>query len=290
MPFYGRVDHFKAAVTSVLAQDDPRWRLVIVDDVYPDLSAGEWAQSLGDERIEYHRNEVNLRPSLNYRRCVSMMRTPYATILGCDDVLLPDYVGRVLQLIDEHPGHALIQPGVEVIDDDGQVHLPLADRVKRWYEPRGARPLTLAGAAAARSLLKANWTYFPSLVWSVAELQRREFRADLDVVQDLAMILDVVLDGGSLLVDDQVVFQYRRHAGSVSAVTGTDGSKFAQERVLFAEMRDQCGARGWSAAARAARWHTSSRLNALSEVPPALRRRDRASLRTLLRHSLGSVP
>jgi hypothetical protein len=38
MPFYGRVDHFKEAVRSVIEQDDPEWRLTVLDDKYPDAS------------------------------------------------------------------------------------------------------------------------------------------------------------------------------------------------------------------------------------------------------------
>ncbi len=290
MPFYGRIDHFQAAVRSVLAQDDDRWRLVIVDDVYPDLSAGEWAKAIDDPRVEYHRNDVNLRPSLNYRKCVSMMQTEFAVIMGCDDIMLPGYVRRVHELIEQHPDAAIVQPGVRVISDNGQQHLPPADRVKGWYRPSIDGPTELAGGDLARSLLRANWTYFPSLCWRVSELQKREFRAGLDVVQDLAMILDIVLDGGTFVLDDTVVFEYRRHAGSVSAVTGPDGTKFAQERVLFAEMRDEMRSRGWTRAARAARWHPTSRLNALSELPSAARLRDREGLRSLLRHAFGPVP
>lgn len=290
MPFYGRIDHFQAAVRSVLAQDDDRWRLVIVDDVYPDLAAGEWARAIDDPRVEYHRNEVNLRPSLNYRKCVSMMQTEFAVIMGCDDIMLPGYVGRVHELVERYPDAALVQPGVRVIDDAGAVHLPMADRVKGWYQPSTDGPVELGGRDLARSLLRANWTYFPSLCWRVSELQRREFRADLDVVQDLAMIMDIVIDGGTLVLDDDPVFEYRRHAGSVSAVTGPDGTKFAQERILFAEMRDAMRRLGWTRASRAARWHATSRLNALSELPAALRLRDRAGLRSLTRHAFGPVP
>lgn len=290
MPFYGRIDHFQEAVRSVLAQDDERWRLVIVDDVYPDVSAGEWAKAIDDPRVEYHRNEVNLRPSLNYRKCVGMMQTDYAVIMGCDDVMLPGYVARLHQLIEQHPGVALLQPGVRVIDDTGDVHEPMADRVKGWYRPPADPPVELGGDRLARSLLRANWTYFPSLCWRVEELRSREFRADLDVVQDLAMILDIVMSGGTLVLDEQVVFEYRRHAGSVSAVTGPDGTKFAQERILFAEMRDAMRSRGWGPASRAARWHTTSRLNALSELPSAARLRDSDGLRSLVRHAFGPVP
>ena len=103
MPFYGRFDHLREAVLSVLAQDDPDWRLVVVDDVYPDLEPGQWVQSLGDPRIEYLRNEVNLRPSRNYRKCVSLMESEFSTIMGCDDVMHPNYVRQVKSLIEQFP-------------------------------------------------------------------------------------------------------------------------------------------------------------------------------------------
>src|SRR6476661_2974892 len=99
MPFYGRVDHFKQAVESVLAQTSSDWRLVIVDDVYPDPEPGRWAQALGDPRVTYLRNEVNLRPSRNYQKCVGLMQTEFAVLMGCDDVMLPNYVARVHELI-----------------------------------------------------------------------------------------------------------------------------------------------------------------------------------------------
>lgn len=284
MPFYGRIDHFKLAVESVIAQSDPDWRLIILDDVYPDLSAGEWARSLDDPRIEYLRNDVNLRPSRNYRKGVTLVRTEFVTIMGCDDVMLPGYVARVAELIRRFPDADIIQPGVEVIDEDGALHRPLADRVKGWYRPAGPRPRSVEGEELAVSLLRGNWTYFPSLCWRASELARHGFRVDLDVVQDLAMLLEITLAGGSLVVDDQIVFQYRRHAGSVSAKTGPDGSKFAQERTLFRDVEARLREHGWNRAARAARIHFSSRMNAASELPKA---RTSAGLAALTRHVFG---
>ena len=40
MPFYGDPGLFRAAVESVLAQSDGDWRLVVIDDVYPDTARG----------------------------------------------------------------------------------------------------------------------------------------------------------------------------------------------------------------------------------------------------------
>jgi glycosyltransferase involved in cell wall biosynthesis len=286
MPFYGRFDHFREAVESVLAQSDPDWRLVIVDDVYPDLAPGEWAKSLGDSRISYIRNEVNLRPSRNYIKCVGLMETEFSVLMGCDDVMLPGYVAKAKELIVAFPDASIIQPGVSVIDTDGAASDPLPDRVKRLYRFRGTGARSYSGEALATSLLRGNWTYFPSLCWRVSELREHGFRTDLDVVQDLAMLFEITKGGGSLVLDDEIVFNYRRHSASVSAVTGPDGSKFKQERTLFYEAAEACEALGWSKAARVARRYVSSRLNALSELPKAIKAGNGQGKRTLTQHIL----
>ena len=43
------------------------------------------------------------------------------------------------------------------------------------------------------------------------------FREGLNVVQDMALILDITMRGGSLYYDPQVAFMYRRHGGSDSS-------------------------------------------------------------------------
>lgn len=288
MPFYGRFDHFRDAVESVRAQSDPDWRLVVVDDVYPDFEPGRWLQGLGDRRITYLRNTENLRPSRNYNKCIGLMESEFAVLMGCDDVMRPNYVAKVKDLIARHPDAAIIQPGVAVIDEHGAPSTPLADRVKALYRFGGHGARTYAGERLATSLLRGNWTYFPSLAWRVAELRERRFRTDLDVVQDLAMLMAITMDGGSLVLDDDVCFDYRRHSTSVSAVTGPDGSKFRQESTLFAEVATACEALGWRRAARAARVHLTSRLNALTELPGALRAGDPEGRRVLLHHVFAS--
>ena len=288
MPFYGRIDHFQAAVRSVLAQTSDDWRLTIVDDLYPDLAAGEWASAIDDARVRYLRNGQNLRPSRNYNKCAQLATSEFLVLMGCDDIMEPRYVEHLLELLAAHPDADIVQPGVRVIDQDGYPSRPLADRVKGWYRLGGRGPRTFQGEKLATSLLRGNWTYFPSLVWRRSAVLSG-FRVDLDVVQDLAKLLEITFAGGRLLLDDDVVFAYRRHASSVSAVTGVDGSKFAQERTLFASAENRSRELGWRHAARAARVHLTSRLNAVSELPGALRVRDATGRRALARHILGGL-
>ncbi len=285
MPFWGSFDHFRAAVNSVLSQEDPRWRLTIVDDDYPDPAPGDWVQSLDDSRVTYIRNKKNLRPSRNYNKCIALTNSEFLVFMGCDDIMLPGYVGTVRTLLAKYPNIDVLQPGVSVIDESGKNVLPLADRVKTWYRFGGACPRVLSGERLATSLLRGNWTYFPSLVWRTSWLVGG-FRTDLDVVQDLAMLFEITRGGGSLLLDDQIVFHYRRHKNSVSAVTGPDGSKFRQERTFFYEAEKVCQGLGWKRAARVARHHVTSRLNALTEIPAAIVKKNMQGSRTLIRHVL----
>lgn len=285
MPFYGRFDHFQAAVRSVLAQTDPDWRLVVVDDVYPDTAPGEWLQGIGDPRIVYLRNERNLGVSGNFDRCIELATAERCVLMGCDDELLPGYVERVSWIAARHPEADLIQPGVEVIDGEGRVVRPLGDRVKSRLRPTVDGPESWSGERLTASLLRGNWAYFPSVCWRVSTIRRFGFRHDLQVVQDLALMMEIFRNGGTMVLDDTVVFRYRRHGGSVSSYTAVDGRRFQQERSVFAEEATLQAELGWNRAARVSRAHLTSRLNALLQLPRAILARDGAGTRILTRHT-----
>jgi glycosyltransferase involved in cell wall biosynthesis len=120
MPFYGRFDHFVSAGQRVPTQSDPDWRLTIIDDAYPDLAPGLWATAIDNEQVRYVRNETNLRPSRNYNKAVTLARSEFMVMMGCDDVMLPGFVARVHELIAQFPEASIIQPGVSVIDENGK--------------------------------------------------------------------------------------------------------------------------------------------------------------------------
>jgi hypothetical protein len=204
--------------------------------------------------------------------------------MGCDDVMLSGYVERLSELFVEFPDADYIQPGVTTIDADGDRSRPLADRVKAAYRPRGRMPLRLSGQQLAVSLLRGNWTYFPSLCWKLSALRSHGFREDYDIVLDLALQLEIAERDGALIVDDQLVFEYRRHRASASTWTGGNDKRFLEERAFFAEIAARMRARGWNVAARTAHAHLSSRLHAASQLPGAILRGDRRGAIALASH------
>jgi glycosyltransferase involved in cell wall biosynthesis len=291
LPHYGRLDLVQETVRSVLAQDDPSWRLTVVDDSgeLADDALETWCAELGDDRVRYRRNPRNLGINRNFQECVTLVEHELAVIIGNDDLMLPNYVGTVRQAYAAHPEVAIIQPGVEVVDSEGRSARTLVDLTKRWvYTPRVSVPTVLADEELAVSLLRGNWLYFPSICWRSEPLRRTGFREGLSVVQDLALVLDLVLDGESLLIQPTTCFRYRRHEASVSSAHAADGRRFAEERAFFLETADRMTARGWPRAARAARRHLSSRLNALTRLPAAVRHGGIGGVRSLARHTFGS--
>lgn len=287
LPYYGDVGLMQTAVRSVLAQTHQDWRLTVVDDGRAQ-HVPEWFAALGDPRVRYRRNPENLGVTRNYQQCVRLAEHPYMTMMGTDDVMLPNYLAVLDQVVTSFPGVAMIQPGVEVIDSAGQVTHTLADAVKKYlYQPRVTTRRLMSGQPLAASLLRGAWFYFPSICWRTDAIQKVNFRDDLHVIQDLALVVDLLQLGEAMALDPTVCFQYRRHAVSVSAAGAMSGTRFTEARGYFVETAAELRAHGWPRAARASRHYLSSRMHACTLLPAAIRSRNREGLVTLARHAFG---
>ena len=284
LPFYGPPQYLHEAVDSVLAQTSSEWHLTILDDRYPDESVAQHFADHPDERITYVRNEVNLGITDNYRKGLTFGSAEHLMFMGGDDRMAPGFVATVLDAARRYPQVEMIQPGVEIIDLDGDRHTPLADRIKARLRPAGET--LLAGEGAASTLLAGNWLYWPSLVFKRSAIEAAGFLDGFPLAQDLGVELEILRAGGRLLVVPHVVFSYRRHAASASSATLMDGGRFADERAFFELQAEKMAAVGWHRAARAARLHLTSRLYAASLLPQAVKARDLSSARTLTHHML----
>jgi glycosyltransferase involved in cell wall biosynthesis len=292
MPYYGDVAYLQLAVRSVLDQADDRWRLTVVDDGKAE-GVPEWFESLAHPQVRYLRNEHNLGVTGNFQRCIDLAveaGAEFMVIMGCDDVMLPNYVGAVMGLIERHPNGTIFQQGVEVIDGAGARTRTLVDVAKkRLYAPRIDGTLVMSGEDLAISLLRGDWLYFPSLCWRTSAISAIGFDTRLNVIQDLDVILRMVERGAELVVGTEVCFQYRRHAVSKSSADAANGSRFVEAREFFFGVADRLEARGWPRAAGVARRHLSSRLHALTMLPTAALNGNLAGARSLANYTFRST-
>ncbi len=288
LPFYGNVRLMQDAVRSVLAQDHPDFRLTVIDDGDA-AEVPEWFAGItgADSRVRYLRNAQNIGITRNFQKCVDLSEADHVVIMGCDDLMKPDYLSTVRAILADLPDVGMIQPGVEVIDETGTVRSGLADRAKHLlYSPATPGRTVMGGEALAAGLLRGNWLYFPSVCWRGEALRAVNFRSEYSVIQDLALVIDLLERGEELVVDTAgPVFQYRRHSVSESSLQAFSGTRFTEAARYFAAVADRMDARGWPKAARAARIHSASRLHALTMIPGAVRQGNRDGARVLARHA-----
>lgn len=288
IPFWGDPALLYQTVDSVRAQNNPDWRLTIIDDCYPDPSVAQHFAHETDDRISYVRNEKNLGITENFRESVRRATGTHLSILGCDDLLQPTYVDVVTRTIDAVPHADVIQPGVDVIDENGELAFPLVDRVKqRLLAPRTSRGIAvLASEHMATSLIRGDWLYWPSLTFRAETLRRIDFRDGLPVIQDLGLLMDIAFAGGTLAYNPAPAFQYRRHDASASQRALLDGERFRVEREYYRLAADLAGKQGWLRTRRVAKLRFISRLHAVAALPAVVAKGTAAGTRSTLAHVL----
>ena len=272
LPFYGDVDFMKQTVQSILNQSDPNWKLIVVDDGYPDESIPSWFADLGDNRVQYQRNINNLGANGNFQKCLGLLSAEYCLVMGADDLLEPNFVERMNEVILLNPGLSMIHPGVKVIDERNEQISTRSDQVKRSIREAQGSSKILSGESLAKSLMRGNWMYFPSIVWKTKTIQQIGFRPGFHVCQDLGLAMDLIMQGGEMALVEDEIFRYRRHQESDSSIKAINGERFKDEKHFFNVMASDLKRLGWHSAARAARIHSTSRLHSASLIPACISR------------------
>ena len=272
LPFYGDVDFMKQTVASIQIQTDVNWRLVVVDDGYPDDSLPRWFSNLNDSRITYLRNENNLGANGNFQKCLRLMSAEFCIVMGADDVLESDFISVIRDTIQRYPDVSMIHPRVSVIDESNNQISTRSDEVKSKIRDSHKSATLLSGEPLARSLMKGNWMYFPAITWRTKIIQNIGFRPGFNVCQDLGLAMDLIMQGGKMILIEDEIFKYRRHTASDSSVKAINGERFIDEKNFFTVMSKDLKSIGWNKAARAAKLHSTSRLHAASLIPACIAR------------------
>ncbi|MDB5162038.1 MAG: glycosyl transferase [Candidatus Saccharibacteria bacterium] len=260
LTYWGDLLLLKKAVESVIAQTEPDWRLIVIDDCYPGNVAAKYFDTLKDKRITYFKHKKNIGITHNFNYAIGQASAEFCTLLGCDDKMLPNYIEVALKNI----GNAeFYQPGVQIIDDKDHIYLPLADRVKRMLQPK--KTGMYGGQKLATSLSHGNWLYFPSIVWKTKTIQQYGFDTRYKIAEDLVLEFNIIIDGGTLSYDTTPTFQYRRFEKSLSSIEKTKGGvRFNEEDEVYNHFAHEFKKIGWTRAARAARLRPTSRLHQLT--------------------------
>ncbi len=179
IPTYNRKEYLKEALASVFAQTYKDYEVVVLDDGSTD-GTGEIVKNTDYNVVYYWVNHIGQSAARN--KLIELAQGEYITFLDSDDLLFPDAVQRLMDVIDSY-GPDVFAYGSHIgVDEEGnevrrkQHKLPSGDIVtdlfefiyvkscgtmcaKRIYEQEGGFDTSLKRCAVYKLLLKLSLKY-----------------------------------------------------------------------------------------------------------------------------------
>lgn len=198
LPTYNGERYLRESIDSILSQSFTDWELIIVNDCSSDRTADiaeEYAASNNRIQVIHNIENQKLPKSLNIG--FSAATGKYLTWTSDDNLYMPDALSVMAEYLDLHKNIYMVRTDMNIIDQMGRITgktNPYSDEKLYTYNCLGA-----------------------------CFLYRKEVRdeigdydADTFCVEDYDYWLRVLQKFGKIISINQILYQYRRHEGSLS--------------------------------------------------------------------------
>lgn len=118
LPVRNGMPHILDSVNSVLSQTYSNFKLHILDNNSTDGTL-DWCMSINDARVEVLTSKISLSIEESWGRIVDIEKNEFIIMFAHDDILLPNYLKNINNLINQYPHAKLYQTNGELIDDNG---------------------------------------------------------------------------------------------------------------------------------------------------------------------------
>jgi glycosyltransferase involved in cell wall biosynthesis len=219
IPTFDRLAYLREAVASALAQTYEHIEVLIGDDG-PTTTIHEWSRSIAqrDPRVRYQRNPRNLGLAGNWNALSDAARGEFLVIIGDDDRLLPNFVEKLIEIIEPRANVAFANH--YVIDSRG-VRLELETRQStRRY---GRDQLAAGEIADAAACVWQNSVPMSAALLRTSDVRRLRFKEDLNT-PELELFARLAQEGGRFAFTPEYLSEYRTHSLSMTAA-GLRGEK-----------------------------------------------------------------
>jgi glycosyltransferase involved in cell wall biosynthesis len=137
IPTYRRPKVLRRAISSVLAQTYPHFRICVYDNASGDETASVVAEfARGDPRVHYYCQPENIGAYPNFIYGAERVDTPFFSFLSDDDLLLPAFYETALAGFEKYPEAILSITPTILVDDQGNiVRVTLAAWKPGLYRP-----------------------------------------------------------------------------------------------------------------------------------------------------------
>lgn len=202
-PVYKPVlEHFKQTAESIKAQHYDHWQWCIHDDGSNDEELSKYLYELAeDARIKVTRSNKNKGISSACNECLTQADGAFFTVVDHDDIIQPEALLEVVQIINEQPDAKIIYTDEDKVDENGVYS-------SAFYKPDISRWM----------LLSQNYTCHMTVYSRDFLGDVGNFRTEYDGAQDYDYMLRCVSAASlkNVVHIPRVLYHWRIHSGSMS--------------------------------------------------------------------------
>jgi glycosyltransferase involved in cell wall biosynthesis len=228
IPAYGSSPFLKSAIESAINAVSADTLITVLDDASPTDEVSS-ITNLFSERVGYIRNASNLGLAANFLNSFRVSGAEFTIVLGSDDQILPGYESQLIEALKQFPDATVVHPNVAVIDGLGSSVLPLVDRIKRLIRGEVRGVIEISGEGLCRKLFIGNFMYFPATAWRTDVMKLANWDTTYKHAVDMDLLFKLALTGERFVFTNDHVFNYRRHADSVSSILANEETRLTEE-------------------------------------------------------------
>jgi glycosyltransferase involved in cell wall biosynthesis len=226
VPAFNAAAYIGELCNSIQAQTFSDFEVLILDDGSADETAAIAAHYEQDRRFLVIRWTQNRGVNAATVELLSRARGEFWCLPGADDVLLPGFLQRRLDLLRAHRDAVLVHGARMDIDESGQ-------SVQSRFRPLELPP-RIPGARALSMLLQHNVINTPSVMvrTSVTRSVLPRFVGDWKYAEDWFNWILHAASGFDFLWDSECLHRYRVHSASLSNVSSNAAHRRAGTRLV----------------------------------------------------------
>jgi glycosyltransferase involved in cell wall biosynthesis len=120
LPVRNGGNYVKECVNSIFAQTYLNFNLIVLDNNSND-GTKEWIESLNNDKITIYPSSKDLSITENWARAVDVPKNEFMTLIGHDDILYPNYLQVINNLINKYPDASLYHTHFNYVDANGSI-------------------------------------------------------------------------------------------------------------------------------------------------------------------------
>lgn len=205
---YNRSEYLRITVSSILNQTYSNFNLVILDNCSTD-DTEKVVNGFADPRIHYIKHKENIGGIRNIIYALNNCDTEYCVVFHDDDVMLPDFLKKELDILDNNSDVNIVSCNAFLIDDKG-------NNIGAIFPPKKNNGFTVWQTDLINNYISNSKTLvFPTIMYRMKPIRNNNISPYEEAGPgcDVVFYNEILSYGGKACELSECLIKYRIHKG-----------------------------------------------------------------------------